>query len=267
MSSPLNLTEIRKYVIELTSKAGEILKGYFLSENFKHISKGGVDFLTQADQEVDEFLVKNLKKQYSGTDFLTEETAPADYSHFRQLDYVWIIDPLDGTVNFSRGNPNFTISIGLVKKGKSILGVIYLPIENKVYWAQEDLDGAFLNGKPIKVSKTADLKETVIGCDWGWNIEKRLIVASWLSLIVTHVRQVKSLGSASSELASLAAGQMDVYIHSGLKPWDVAASVLLIEKAGGRITTATGEGYNIFNPDLVASNGILHEEVLKLINE
>ncbi len=109
--------------------------------------------------------------------------------------------------------------------------------------------------------------ESVIACDWAWGLEKRLNVVRWLDKISTHVRQIKSMGSGVADLAGLASGRIDGYIHSGLKPWDVAASALLIEKAGGRITTPTGEDWNVFQTDILATNGIIHARILDLINE
>ncbi len=263
----INLTETRKYLIGLATEAGGILKRYFISGEFTSRSKGGVDFLTQADEEVDQFLLSSIKEKFPENDILTEETAPKDYSPYKKIKNLWVIDPLDGTINFSRGNPHFAISIGLVDKGVSKLGVIYAPLENNLYWAQEDEENAFLNGKPIKISTTADLKEAVIACDWGWKLESRLSVVRWLKNIAAHIRQIKSMGSAVVDLASLASGRVDAYIHSDLKPWDVAASSLLIKKAGGEITTPNDEEWNVFNPEILASNKILHDSILDLINK
>lgn len=256
---------MKNYLTGLITEAGDILKKYFISGKFTSQSKGGVDFLTQADKEVDTFLLESIKKQYPGTLILTEETAPGDYSVFKDADDVWIIDPLDGTVNFSRHNPHFAISIGLVSKGLSQLGVVYAPIEEKLYWAQADQEGVYLNGAPIKVSATNDLKEAVFVCDWGWKLSTRIETVRWLERANTSVRQIKCMGSAVADLASLADGSIDSYIHSGLKPWDVAASSLFIEKAGGKITTPTGEKWDVFNPEILATNGILHEQISDLI--
>lgn len=266
MNTEINQGEAKIYLTEVVTQAGKMLREYFISRDFTSRHKKGVDFTTQADEEVDVFLQKAIKRQYPQTNFLTEETAPDDYSSLREADGLWVIDPLDGTVNFSRKHPHFAISIGLVDKGMPKLGLVYIPMTNDLYWAQADQEGALLNGKPIRVSETADLKEAVLACDWAWNLEKRLNVVSWLGKIVTHVRQIKCMGSAVSDLASLAEGRIDAYLHSGLKPWDVAASALFIEKAGGKITTPQGGTWNVFHPDMLASNGILHEKILNLIN-
>lgn len=266
MNTEINQGEAKIYLTEVVTQAGKMLRDYFISRDFTSRHKKGVDFTTQADEEVDVFLQKAIRRQYPQTNFLTEETAPDDYSQFKSVENLWVIDPLDGTVNFSRKHPHFAISIGLVDKGMPKLGLVYIPMTNDLYWAQADQEGAFLNGKPIQVSSTDNLEESVLACDWAWGLEKRLNVVKWLGNISTHVRQIKSMGSAVADLAGLAEGRIDVYLHSGLKPWDVAASSLFIEKAGGKITTPEGKPWDVFNPDMLASNGILHEKIINLIN-
>lgn len=266
MDNQIDLIKAKEYLLKLVSEAGEILKKYFASGKFSSTSKGGVDFLTQADKEVDTFLLESLKKQFPLSSILTEETSTDDYSSLKEKNNLWIIDPLDGTVNFSRHNPHFAISIGLVNKGIPQLGVAYLPIEDKLYWAEINQSKAFLNGKPIKVSLTNNLKETVFCCDWGWNLKTRLTLVNWLGKVNDSVRQIKCMGSAVADLASLADGSIDAYLHSGLKPWDTAASSLFIEKAGGKISTPTGAKWNVFEPEMLATNGILHNAIMDLLN-
>jgi myo-inositol-1(or 4)-monophosphatase len=267
MASQINLTNTRKFVIDLSFRAGEILKKYYNSGNFTQKSKGGVDFLTQADSEVDSFILESLRNKFPADNFLTEETAAEDYSSLKQAENVWVVDPLDGTVNFSRQTPNFAVSIALVNKSKTVLGVTYKPITGDLYWAQTDLPDAFHNDQPIHVSHTRDFKQTVVATDWPWKLESRMQVVNWMKNICTSVRQIKAMGSAVSDLSGLAEGKIDIYMHSGLKPWDVAAVSLLIEKAGGKITTPNGESWDVFEPEILASNSLLHTDFIKLINK
>lgn len=267
MSDQIDLEEARKYLIQIILEAGEILKNFFASGDYTSIEKEGVDFTTQADEETDKFLRESLRKKYPEANFLTEETAPDDYSNLKDKKNLWVIDPLDGTINFSRKHPHFSISVALLDQGIPRLGVIYLPMENKLYWAQEDQEEAFLNGNPIKVSTTSVLRTSVIACDWGWILDLRLNVVRWLGKISTHVRQIKSMGSAVADLASLAEGRIDGYVVSGIKPWDGAAAILLVQKAGGKITTPEGKPYDVFNFDIFASNKILHNQILRLLNK
>ena len=136
-----------------------------------------------------------------------------------------------------------------------------------LYFARADSGNSFLNNKPIHVSKTHYLKEATVACDWAWDVKKRLNLIKWLTPLSQKIRQVKSMGSGAADLASLAEGRIDGYIHAGLKPWDIGAALLIIEKAGGKITDPYGKAMNIFNPDIFASNNILHDEILKLITQ
>ncbi len=265
LNKKIDLTKAREYLIKISSQAGEILKKYFISSNYSLKQKEGVDFTTSADEEIDKFLTTALKKKYLFSHFLTEETAPKDYSSLKDKENLWVIDPLDGTINFSRHHPNFAISIALVDQGKIRLGVIYIPMQNETYWAQEDKKGAFLNNEMINVSKTENLREVIIACDWSWDLEKRKNIVDWVRKVVGSVRQIKSMGSAVADMACLAKGQIDVYFHSGLKPWDVAAASLIVKNAGGQITTSQGKEWHIFNPDVLVANKILHPLILKKI--
>jgi len=152
-----------------------------------------------------------------------------------------------------------------MKRGKIVLGAVYLPMLDRFYQAVESEDGAYLNGHPIRVSKTEDLREVVLGTDWGWDLGKRQNVIDWLDKVKDKIRQVQSLGSAASDLAALAAGESDVYFHSGLKPWDVAASGFIIQKAGGKVTDIDGSGWSPFKSEILATNGKLHTRILSLL--
>ncbi|MBI2641903.1 hypothetical protein HYW87_04945 [Candidatus Roizmanbacteria bacterium] len=265
MDPKTNLVITQQFVRRLIKKAGKILKNYFYSDNIIRKEKAGVDFTTEADQEVDKFLQSKIKSRYVKSNFLTEETAPKDYSSLSDTENLWVIDPLDGTINFSRKHPNFSISIALMHKGEIILGTIYVPLEDKLYEAMKNREGSYLNNKRIYTSETSALRETVIACDWAWDLEKRKNVIRWIEYLSGQIRQVKSMGSAAADLASLAEGKIDAYIHSGLKPWDVAAAGIIIPKADGIITLPNGSTWSPFDSDILASNGILNKKMLELI--
>lgn len=262
----IELTKAQEFITDVIKEAGEILKRYFESQIFTSQTKGGLDFKTQADDEVDQLLRDRIQKEYPYTEFLTEETAPKDFISFKEKNNVWIIDPIDGTNNFSRGIPHFSISVALVSKGVTQLGTVYLPEENELYIARVDEEHATLNGNVISVAKTKELGESTIATDWAWDIEKRKDSVRVISLLSPHVRGVKCMGTAAGDLGYLASGRIDAYISFGLKPWDIAASSLFVEKAGGRITTPKGEKWDIFNHDILATNDILHQEFLELLN-
>lgn len=245
--------------------ASSLLKKYFYEGHFSIKQKQGVDFTTQADEEVNSFIVNKLKEKFPQSEFLAEETAPPSYKGFELKKNLWIIDPLDGTTNFSHKNSNFAISIALVNEGKTQLAVAHRPISDETFIADVNHDGTFLNGKPIKVSKIGELKKAVIACDWSWDLEKRKIIVDFIGNLIQTTRQIKIMGSAVSDICSLACGQIDGYAHSGPKPWDIAAASLILTKAGGKITTLKGDEWSVFTPGTLATNGLLHKEIEKLI--
>ncbi|MBI2442514.1 MAG: hypothetical protein HYV40_01235 [Candidatus Levybacteria bacterium] len=188
------LTSIREQVVAVVTAAGERIYS-FLKQGFKTHSKGGVDFATEADDAIDAFLREELFRKFPTTEFLTEETAPSEYTTFIEKENLWVIDPIDGTTNFSRGSKHFAISVGLVSLGKPKVGVVYLPLEKKLYWAQQDESQAYLNYTPIHVSSTETLKQALLCCDWSWDIQKRMQTLRILEKVLPNVRAIESRGS------------------------------------------------------------------------
>lgn len=157
----IDLTEAREFVMGLMPPAGNILRNYFRSGTLTETYKDDRETVTEADLEIDQFLRDEIGKSYPQIKFLTEETSPtkpqemqALFKSLRVEDNLCIIDSLDGTWNFSRGHPNFAISVGLASKGHTKLGIVYVPMSDEIYFAQEDMEGAFLNGQRIFVSKS-----------------------------------------------------------------------------------------------------------------
>ena len=263
-TEPIDLSEAAEFLQTVVPQAGEKLRNYYKSGITGETSKGGVDFTTQADIEVDSFLIESIRRQYPGSNFLTEETAPQDYSSHKNSSNLWVIDPIDGTSNFSRRNPNFGISIALVDKGEIKLGLILLPISYETLIARVDSEEATLNGERLQVSTTAELRKTSMGTDWPWDLTKRPITVKFLGNLAHDVRQIKIMGSAVSDLTKVAKGELDAYIHPGAKPWDVAAASLIIQKAGGRVTNSDGSVFNPFSGTILASNGLIHDQLVEL---
>lgn len=262
-----DLTETREYFVDVALQAGDILKAHFGSKTIKTTDKSGVDFTTQADIETDSFIQRLVKERYPEALLLTEETAPSDYSSLVNAENLVVVDPLDGTTNFSRVDPYFAISIALVEFGKPKVGVVYLPKKEELYWAQSDHDSAVYNDNPIRVSETNNLKKSVVTCAWSWDLAKRDEMYKLLGNIYPNVRAFITKGSAAAELAGLARGDIDIFCIPGLKPWDIAAAALFVEKAGGKITRPDGGDWNVFEPDILATNGVLHDRVLELLNK
>lgn len=269
----IDLTVAREFVVGLMPEAGDILKRYFLSNTLRASFKNPRDLVTQADLDADKFLREQIGKRFPKHTFLTEETAPKQakptrnpYSYLKNAENIWIIDSLDGTWNFFKGNPNFAISVALVSKGIARIGVVYVPIAEKLYFAQEDLEHTFLNGEQVRgISKTEKIESCSFACDWVPDAKGRQRTLNYFLKVVNKVGPIKSMGSAVADLASILEGSIDAYLNCGLKPWDVAANSIILRKEGVIITTPDGKPWNVFESDIFAAVPILHPKFVELL--
>ena len=244
--------------IEAAKEAGEILKEYFETSLEKRL-KDDNSIVTVADEKAEARIIEILKRAYPDHGFLGEEFGEQN----SQAEYVWVIDPLDGTNNFVNGIPIFGASIGLVKNNTPILGVIYNPVTNSMFWAQQG-KGAFWNGNRIHVSEQeADTAMITIGTSSKPKDKK--LVRDYFTRSAQYVKSVRYLGSAVLELAYLARGGTEGFISVGTKKWDYAAGTLLVLEAGGTITDFHGDPWDLNKNYFIASNGIAHEQLLALI--
>jgi myo-inositol-1(or 4)-monophosphatase len=240
--------------IEIAQEAGKILREEF--DRPVQISyKGDVDLVTQADKRSEEAIVAGLTKYFPEHSVAAEEgTGHESTSEFR-----WHVDPLDGTTNFAHGYPCFAVSIALAQRGELLAGVVYNPFYEELFAALRG-GGATLNGKRIFVS-AVDTLATSLLCT-GFPVHKRLANPNmhyyWDFTLRSH--GVRRDGSAALDLASVAAGRFDGFWEFGLKPWDTAAGVLLIEEAGGKVSDFAGQPYQLGGPVVIATNGLIHEE-------
>lgn len=252
------------FAVNLVKEAGEILKKYFKSGIFSVREKSEIDFATEADDAIDLFIKEKLQNRFKDHKILTEESAPKELEEFKNAQNLWILDPIDGTVNFSRGNPNFAISLAYAVKGKAVLGIVYSPILDILYIGQEG-EKPTENGKLINVSKTPVLQKSVLLCDWAWALPDRREITRKLLKVCGSVRGIRSTECLVMAIMQLAKGEADLYMTIGQKPWDSAAASLILETAGGKITNIDENKWDIFSNELIASNNILHEEFLKMI--
>ncbi len=259
------VNEAKDFLLDLLPKAGQILRRYFRAEELPSHKKGIHDFVTAADLAVDKFLQEILLKKYPEIPILTEETFKGDLDSFSKIPRLWIIDPLDGTANFARGDVNFSISIALAEEGSPILGAIFAPISSRLFWASSLEESAYWNGRKIKVSNVSDLGEAIVCTDWSHILETRDDTTNFLRKIYGHVRQIKILGSAATDITLLARGGVDIYHHVRLFPWDVAAAGLIAQKSGAKVTETDGKKWHAFSPGIIAANPKLHERIMKLI--
>src|SRR3989344_4537653 len=254
----------RNYLLDLLPVAGQIVRRYLHAEELPTKKKGTHDFVTAADLAVDKFLKENLNKAFHEIPILSEETFDGNFEKYKKKELLFIIDPLDGTSNFSRGDDNFCISVGLAERGEPLLGVIFSPISSRLFWTTYRDKKAFWNGRSIFVSGVTDLNKAIVCTDWSHEENTREDTTNFLRKIYFKVRQIKILGSAATDLTLLARGGVDIYHHVKLYPWDVAAAGLIAQKAGAQVTEIDGNEWNVFSKSILASNPILHKKLLKL---
>lgn len=259
------LSVVKSQTIDIVREAGGLVRSYYGQKIDSH-SKGGLDFATEADDAVDKFIKDKLSESFSSIKILTEETAPSDYLALNKEELLWVVDPIDGTTNFSRGIEPFCISVGLVSKGRPVLGVIFEPTKNILYHASLNDDYAYQDEKPLKVSSVSDLAEAYLVTGLPWDMEKRKEVYALIDKVYLQVRALGSRGSAAQDLCELSKGSIDGFFITGIKPWDIAAGSLFVLKAGGKISSLSGDPWNVFETDLVFSNNNLHEKVLGLLS-
>jgi myo-inositol-1(or 4)-monophosphatase len=245
------------------AKAGaEVLLKYY-NGIFEVEYKGETDPVTKADRNSQKAIIKAIKDVFPHHGILAEE----DGANEVKEDYCWIIDPLDGTVNFVHGMPMFCVSIGLKYKDEIVSGVIYSPVTKEVFMSEKN-KGAWLNGKKIEVSKIEDTILTLAATGFPYCVRKNSAgVIKNFKNIMLECQGIRRLGSAALDMAYVACGRFDFFWEEGLKPWDIAAGALIVEEAGGKVSDYCGLKDFIFKDTILASNGsVMHKKILKIIN-
>jgi myo-inositol-1(or 4)-monophosphatase len=225
--------------------------------------KGEIDPVTQADKNSQKAIIKVIKAAFPQHGILAEEDGVNEINK----DYCWIIDPLDGTVNFVHGVPIFCVSIGLKHRDEIISGVIYSPVVKEVFVSEKN-KGAWLNGKKIKVSEVKDTIRALAVTGFPYYVRKDgARVMKNFENIVLESQGIRRLGSAALDMAYVACGRFDFFWEEGLKPWDTAAGILTVQEAGGKVSDYCGSKNVVFKDTMLASNNaVIHEKILKIIN-
>ncbi|MFC1594025.1 inositol monophosphatase family protein [Candidatus Omnitrophota bacterium] len=248
--------------IEAARAAGKIHKKYF-HRDIKVKTKGAsYDLLTIADTEAEKAVVSVIKKYFPEHNFLGEENRYAKTDSA----YTWVIDPLDGTNNFSSGMPIFCVSVALVKNGESIVGVVYDVTRDELFSAVKG-HGAYLNGKRMKVSDAKTLKDSLLITGFYYDRGKlmRATLDNIHEFFQKPIRGLRRLGAAALDLCYIASGRAAGFWEFQLSPWDFAAGKLLVEEAGGKVTDDSGKKVSITKSYVVASNGTIHAAMLKVL--
>lgn len=252
-------SRLTNVAILAAQQAGELLRKAFGSSYASTSKEGKHNLVTEYDQKSEEMIIKFIKKQFPDHGFLGEEGgAIGETSHGIQ----WIIDPIDGTVNFAHHIPWFSVSICAAFQGEPLSGVVYAPMTQELFVAEKGL-GAYLNGSPLKVTKTPILADAILATGFPCNVHEN--PSGCVDHFVNFVKlglPIRRFGSAALDLAYVAAGRFDGFWEVLLHPWDFAAGKLLVEEAGGKVTNYQKEEVDTSNiTSLVASNTVLHDQM------
>lgn len=241
--------------------------GHLLLEKFGRVTtitkKGDINLVTEADLASEALIIERVKSYYPKHSILAEESGEAIVKG-GDTTWKWIIDPLDGTTNYAHGYPCFCVTIALEHKNEIVIGVTYDPTREELFAAERG-QGATLNGKPIRVSAVEKLSESLVVTGFPYDFKSRPNFARHLTDFLLSSRGVRRDGSAAIDMAYVACGRFDGFWEEGLNPWDVAAGYLLIEEAGGRVSFYDGSNYSIYHPPIVASNGLIHSQMLDVL--
>jgi len=256
-------TRERSVAIEAARAAGHLLRSQLHGSRRISFKGSPTNLVTEMDGRAERLIVERIRSAFPGDAILGEEGGAQTGSSGRR----WIIDPLDGTTNYAHGLPIFAASIALEIDGAVTLGVIYDPNFDELYYAERG-GGAFLGDQRLAVSATPNLDQSLLATGFPYNVretpDNNLAQYAAFSLRVQGVRR---MGSAVIYLAYVAAGRIDGYWELRLGPWDVAAGALMVTEAGGRVTNLEGGDLNLDAPRVVASNGLIHDEMLAVLKE
>lgn len=245
---------------EAAWRAGRMLKKNI--DASREVSfKGIIDLVTNFDNQSQRMILKHLSTIFPDHGFLAEE----GLSETKGSEFQWIIDPLDGTTNYAHRFPVFTVSIALEAKGKVVVGVVYDPMRGETFWAAKG-EGAFLNGREIRVSSIDDLNKGLLATGFPYDIrvsEANNIVH--FNNFLTRAQALRRCGSAAMDLCYVACGRFDGFWELKLKPWDMAAGALMVQEAGGRVSGFQNEEFSLSRSEILASNGLIHQQMVEVL--
>jgi len=287
------MTEILEFALDTARRAGRLLCEFANRQHTINHKSTVIDLVTEADLASERLIVAAIRARFPDHTILSEEglgDLTAAHGHHNWRDWqsqssrhsrqeqaaqgallLWLVDPLDGTVNYAHGYPIWGVSLALAEAGKVVTAVVYDPLRDEIFWAERGqgawLDGRGNRGARLHVSKAASLQEALLAT--GFPYQRALQADNNLTefnAVMPRVQGVRRAGAAVLDLAHLAAGWLDGYWEKYLQPWDWAAGWLLTEEAGGKVTTLDGQPWSLQEKSMAASNGLLHEELLNVLS-
>lgn len=245
--------------------AGQLLRRLYRQHHSVRVKSSAIDIVTEADIASERLIVDAIRRAFPSHRIYAEEGLGNIGSLAEDGTPLWLVDPLDGTVNYAHGYPSWAVSLALSESGQVILAVTLDPLRDEIFAAKRGT-GAWCNGEPISVSRIPELRQALVATGFAY---RRATLAennlAEFSAVMPRVQGLRRAGAAVLDLAHLACGRLDGYWEMHLQPWDWAAGSLLVEEAGGRVTDLRGRPWSLSSRDMVASNGILHEELLSCL--
>lgn len=255
------MTRMRELAIQVAREAGALLRDYAGRTITVSQKSSAIDLVTEVDLLSERLIVERISAHYPKHQILAEESGQTAVAS----DHRWLIDPLDGTTNYAHGYPFYCVAIALEYKGEIILGVVYDPNRDELFVAERGA-GATCNGRPIHVSKTARLTDSLLATGFPYDVRRRPTTSlDYFGRFVTSAQAIRRDGSAALDLCYLACGRFDGFWEQGLAPWDMAAGFLIVEEAGGCVTTFDGGPFTIYKPEMLATNGLIHQEMMEVL--
>jgi myo-inositol-1(or 4)-monophosphatase len=259
--TPFDKFQFVPEMAEIAREAGALLVPYF-EQHIEFEYKGDVDLVTEADRKSEKLILERIRTRWPDHDVIGEEGTRIEAGG----EYKWYVDPLDGTTNFAHGFPVFCVSLAIQRKGKLVAAVVYDPTRDELF-AAELGQGAYLNGEEIRVSAVNTLAESLVATGFPSQKRHKNPNIHFYHQITLRTHGVRRAGSAALDLCCVAAGRFDGFWEFNLNPWDTAAGVLIVEEAGGRVTKFDGSEFELNSKETLATNGILHQQLLKEFQE
>ena len=248
-------------IIQISKEAGELIRNAFGKTHSIEFKTNELNLVTETDKASEKLITDFINKKYSSHGILAEEGSEANKSS----EYLWVIDPLDGTTNFAHGLPIFAVSIGVQKNEETIAGVVYDVMRDVVYSAEKSC-GSFENGKRINVSKNEILGHSMLVTGFPYDIRENPDKAfERFIAFLKHARAIRRLGSAAIDFCYVANGVFDGFWEVSLHPWDICAGKLIVEEAGGYITDFDVNEIDIYSKRILATNGIVHQKMIEIM--
>jgi myo-inositol-1(or 4)-monophosphatase len=250
---------MKQFTITLARQAGEVLKTYYRRQLRIKTKSNQNDLVTQADVESEQLILAAIQEHYPNHAVLAEESGGSG-----QSDYIWVIDPLDGTTNFAHHHPHFSISICLTHQYDPVLAVVFDPLRDELFVAEKGR-GATLNGQPIAVASASTLAQALLATGFPNNRTGSQNNLPEFARILLQIQGVRRSGSAALDLAYVACGRLDGYWELSLNPWDWMGGILLVHEAGGIVTTTAGTPMTLETPSIVAGNPAIQARLIDLL--